>query len=190
MEGEDNMSYSSVWLVDEDGYGQEGAVFQNAYLFPMEVWDVLAKKYIPDKVMEPDGKRVPMMSGTGIRLMPVLNERMNESEDLADRICWELTMQQVFSVKDRKQVADAIRQFEKRYPEIENKDRFREIANFIEGIREEYSFFIFKNTSCDDAVERLFVNDDGKISLNAAVDAEEVEFVRIHGESLDFSTRP
>jgi hypothetical protein len=99
------------------------------------------------------------------------NDKINNCNDTADRICWEMSNQQIFSTKDKKCIADGIRQFvinNDKYDASKDDglsplkmdhiiERFNEIANDIEALDEtEYSYFVFKNTSCDDGVERWF----------------------------------
>jgi hypothetical protein len=126
---------------------------------------------------------------------------------MSDRIVWEMSNQQIFFTKDRKIVADSISKFLKDNAKFDKNEesgnypleqghiieRFEEIANNIEELDEsEYPYFIFKNTSADDGVERMFfkynedTDDEDKLSLK---DFEEfaAEFVVIeNGNIKDF----
>lgn len=100
-----------------------------------------------------------------------INTKMNNSENMSDRICWELSNQLVFFTKDKDLIVNAIHDFLENNSnyDISEEDgvsalkiehiieRFNEIADTIKNLdKEEYPYFVFKNTSVDDGVERWF----------------------------------
>jgi len=157
------MSYSSLWLIDKEHKGYEEKEYKNSWLFAPIIWEVLAEKYIHNELITEWGtKSIVMDSG---KLFLVLNKKINSSEYLFDRICWELSNLQTFYAKDKVLVAEQIRLFAikntKYYNDALSKEhvieRFNEIADDIESIDEnKFPFFVFKGTSVDDNVEYWF----------------------------------
>lgn len=161
------MSYSSLWVIDKDFKGKETVAFKNSWLFKSIAEDVLFKKYLPSKAVSQYGDEyisfltATRFDGTIIR---DLNNLINHCEIEEDRIIWELTGQQIFRTKDKDFIADCII----RFMDI-NKDlminyeeyifnRFKEVSTEIRNIdKNESSYFIFKNTSCNDSVEYWFM---------------------------------
>lgn len=99
------------------------------------------------------------------------NNKINSSNNTPDRICWEISNQLVFFTKDKECIVNNIRNFieqNKAYGKsgddniaiLEREhivERFNDIANDILSLDEnEYPYFVFKNTSVDDNVERWF----------------------------------
>ena len=162
------MSCSSLWVMDKEYNGSVEAEFQNSWYFSPIVWDILLDKYMHDEIQTPYGYKKSFMSDNS--LFPKLNEIINNCNCMPDRICWEMSNQQVFFTKDKDVIADNIRQFVKlnkkydkaidgTYPlELDHIiSRFNDIADEIEKTDENVSpYFIFKNTSCDDNVENWF----------------------------------
>lgn len=128
-----------------------------------------------------------------------MNNRINNSDNFADHVCWEMSKQQVFFTKNKQEIAQAIREFAKSnityhidkeegksYLTFEHiAERFNTIANDISAINEEiYPYFIFKNTSVDDNVEYWFEeyneeNDEYIDSPLSELDKYVTEFVVI-----------
>ena len=164
------MSYSSLWVMDNNFRGLEKDVFPNSWLVAPVAWDILLNKYLPPQPGDIciDGKRgflaASMFDKT---LFPRLNKKINESNVQADRVLWELGNQQVFYTKDKEFVAKCLRTFLIENAE-DTKDfgehipeRFNAAADSIMAIDEEkYPYFIWKNTSCDDGVEAWFYECD------------------------------
>jgi hypothetical protein len=165
------VSYSSLWLMDKDYHGYEYKTYGNSWWFSPVVWDVLLDKYMHEEIQTPYGYKKSLISIGGERLDIELNNRVNNSDNFADCVCWELSNQQVFYTKDKKEIAQAILDFLNNntmyHVNEENglsfltlehiKERFESIANDILTINEEkYPYFIFKNTSVDDNVEYWF----------------------------------
>jgi len=195
------MSSSSLWVMDKDYNGQEVVEFQNSWLFSPIIWDVLLDKYLRNEIQTPYGYKKSIV--TDIRLHPVLNEKVNNCGCMPDRVCWELSNQQVFFTKDKHVVASAIRKFvhmnnnydrtkDGRYPlKAENiVARFNAIADEIEKTDENVSpYFIFKNTSCDDNVENWFskYDEETEESIDRSlkdVDKRVTEFVVIENSKI------
>lgn len=191
------MSRSSLWVMDKEYKGYEVIEFRDSWLFSPIIWGVLADKYIPHLIVTPYGFKKSVISDPS--LFRPLNDKINNCKCTPDRICWEMSNQQIFFTKDKQFVADAILQFVKdntRYSErILTKDhiknRFIEVANSILELNEnEYPYFIFKNTSCDDNVERWFSDyneeEDEYKTINLSQQKELVaEFVVIENNKID-----
>ncbi len=195
------MSYSSLWVMNDKYEGFQIKEFSNSWWFSPIIWDILFEKYLPEKMYHP---YIGKMAYTTAVLFDKsvyssLNNRINKCTSNADRVCWEMSNQQIFFTKDKQFVADAILQFVKDntryYEEVLIKDhirnRFIEIANSILELDEnEYPYFIFKNTSCDDNVEWWFSNydeeEDEYKTINLSQQKELVaEFVVIENNKID-----
>lgn len=178
------MSYSSLITMDKDYLAYEVDDFDNSWLFAPMLWTVLTRKYC-------FGERIlNTMSGSH---MNRLNNIMNNTKCTCDQICWELSLQQIFSTKDKQVVANAIRECIKVNGSIKNEyaddtgilqtphivERWEEIAKSIEELdEEEYPYFIFKNNSIDDSVWQWF-GTEGTQSLNEYKNGGFPEFVII-----------
>lgn len=164
------MSCSSLWGIRSDYVGERLTEYKNSWLFAPIIWRILPDKYIPDEIATPYGYKKGIIGINGEEIWKKTNDKINHCEDAPDRICWELTGEQIFFTKDKKCIADNIRKFVEQnkkydrnndgnYP-LEQEhiiERFGEIAADIEGLDEtEYPYFVLKNTSCDDGVERWF----------------------------------
>lgn len=157
------MSNSSIWVMDNNFNGDEVMEFGNSWLFTPVAFDILFDKYIPKNPY--DEKRCFMYAASLDKsIFGKLNEKINNTPVQEDRVLWELGNQQVFFTKDKDFVADCITKFLTTNSDfaIDLGDhiyaRYAEVASGIQNIDErEYPYFIFKNTSCDDGVERLFV---------------------------------
>ena len=178
------MSYSCLIMMDKDYFAYEVDEFDNSWLYAPILWTVLTRKYCPGE------KILNMMSGSH---MNHLNRIMNSTTNACDQICWELSLQQIFSTKDKHIVANAIRECIKVNGSIKNEDaddtgilqaphiveRWEEIAKSIEEINEEeYPYFIFKTNSIDDSVWQWF-GEDGEESLKDYAEDGFPEFVII-----------
>lgn len=156
------MSYSSLITMDKDYLAYEVDEFANSWLFAPMLWTLLTRKYFPKDV------DTFILSG---RHMDKLNQLMNSTPTTFEQICWELSLQQIFSTKDKHVVAHAIRECIKVNDSIKNEDtddtgilqtphiveRWEEIAKSIEELdEEEYPYFIFKTNSIDDSAWQWF----------------------------------
>lgn len=165
------MSRSSLWVMDSNFNGLESIEYRNSWWFSPVVWDVLLDKYMHDDIQTPYGYKKSLIGFGSEGLDRKLNESVNNCDNFADRICWELSNQQVFFTKDKKEIAQAIKDFAKnntRFHICKDEgvsvltfghivERFEKIANDILEVDEkEYPNFIFKNTSVDDGVEYWF----------------------------------
>lgn len=159
------MSYSTIFGIRKDTTGENIEEFENSWLFIPVVWDLLSDKYLKDRrivgydptTKEPIKESIihnPSLYRTLDKML------MEDNIDINDRIVWELGCQNIFLVKDKNRIANAIRVFfEKEGEKLSDhiKERFNEMAGFIESIDEnEYSYFVHKNSSCDDSVENWF----------------------------------
>lgn len=161
------MSCSSLYVIDKNYYGSNIADFKNSWLFSPIIWNVLSEKYLPTKY----GLVQSVIGLDGNEVWIKINRTMNNSGNTCERICWELTNQCIFFSKDKKCIAQNIFDFintHKGYSKSKEDgisalerehiiERFTEIANSIMDIDEtEYPYFVLKNSSCDDEVERWF----------------------------------
>lgn len=165
------MSCSSLYGVKKDYTGEELYEYKNSWLFSPVVWNVLSDKYLPRQY----GMVQSVIGWNGNEVWSKINNIMNNSDNTSDRICWEMSNQQIFFTKDKECVANSIRKFAKQnkgynksrennLSPLEREhiiERFNEIADNILSLDEnEYPYFVFKNTSVDDEVERWFYDYD------------------------------
>jgi len=197
------MSHSSLYVIDKEFYGSIEFEYSNSWLFSPIIWDVLLDKYMKKEIQTEFGYRKNMIRD-GNELHPKLNDIINNCNSLSDRICWELSNQQIFHTKDKDIIIQGIKHFlstNNKY-HIQNEEktsylnlehiikRFTEIADDIKSLDENESpYFILKNTSCDSSVEFLFTRCDEEeyveqslSELNEAV----IEFVSIENNTINF----
>lgn len=162
------MSRSSLWVMNDKYEGLEVIEFSNSWLFSPMVWGVLLDKYMRNQIQTDYGYKKSLI--TNHELNNPLNEVVNNCKCTPDRICWEMSNQQVFFTKDKHVIANNIKEFlninsgfdrtnDGIYPLKQEHiiERFTEIADEIVKLDENESpYFIFKNTSCDDNVECWF----------------------------------
>lgn len=165
------MSYSSLYGIKSDYKGKILYEYKNSWLFSPIIWGVLPDKYIPLEIQTPYGYKKGIIGSSGNEVWSKTNDKVNHCENTADRICWEMSNQQIFFTKDKKCISENIKKFveqnksydksgEDNLSSLEGEhiiERFNEIADDILSIDEiEYPYFVFKNTSVDDGVERWF----------------------------------
>lgn len=170
------MSCSSLYGIKKDYVGEELCEYKNSWLFSPIVWDVLSDKYIPLDIKTPYGLKRSIVTDISGEIWRKLNNIMNNSDNTPDRICWEMSNQQIFSTKDKECITNNIRKFIEQNKEYDKNaednisplerehiiKRFNEIINdIIELDENEYPYFVFKNTSVDDNVEGWFYDYDG-----------------------------
>lgn len=161
------MSSSSLYGITKDYKGEEIIEYKNSWFFSPVVWNVLSDKLLPRKY-----GRIQHVIGGDQEVWKNINNILNNSDFLTDRVLWELSNQEVFNTKDKNIIADCIRDFLKVNSKYDKSDednvsvlerdhiieRWNEIATDIESLNEEeFPFFVFKNTSCDDSVESWFI---------------------------------
>lgn len=169
------MSSSSLWTIDKSYNGKIDKEYSNSWWFSPVVWDVLLDKYTHNEIQTPYGYTKSIIGPDGNKLWDKLNDILNNCANSPDRICWELSGQSIFFTKDKEVIAQAIKEFltanNKYYINSEENrsfllmehiiERFNAIADDILTIDEQvYPYFVFKNTSVDDAVERWFYEYD------------------------------
>lgn len=202
------MSHSSLVGIKEDYTGEVIYDFKNSWLFSPVIMSVLPDKYIPKFITTSSGFKKSIISDLTGEVFKRTNRKVNICKNTADRICWELANQQIFFTKDRQLVSDSIRKFVKQNTNYDKLDkdglsalegediieRFNEIADSILELDEnKYKFFVFKNTSCDDEVEKWFERYDDKqdeyleCSMKDNIDNFYAEFVIIeNGKIIKF----
>ena len=194
------MSKSSLWVMNDKFEGFEIQEFSNSWLFSPVVWDILFEKYTPENMFSLYGKVSYISSvSSNSEIHTKLNDRINNCESTADRVCWEMSNQQVFFTANKKILVDSILQFLKdntKYDEgVLTKEhiieRFEEISKEILEVDEnQYPYFMFKNTSCDDNVEYWFrglneeTDDYEDIDLSQQVKSV-TEFVIFENDKID-----
>jgi hypothetical protein len=198
------MSSSSLWVMDKEYFGCEDSEFGNSWLFTPVAFDVLLWRYLP-YVRAFDGGKTHFISEIMLHdtISGDINEKINRSDEQADRVLWELGNQQVFFSKDKQFVADQIRRFLEIHSDCEElrqehiAKRFNEIADAIAAIDEQkFPFFIFKNSSCDDGVEYWFSHyneetDEFEDSPFLKIEKYVAEFVYIeNGKIVKFVGNP
>lgn len=169
------MSCSSLYGIKKDYTGEELYEYRNSWLFSPIVMGVLPEKYIPHKIQTPYGFKKSIIGMGGQEIWKKTNSKINNCDNTPDRICWEMSNQQIFFTKDKECIADSIRKFVEQNKDYNKSDednlsslerehiieRFNEIADDILGLDEnEYPYFVFKNTSVDDNVEYWFSHFD------------------------------
>lgn len=162
------MSYSSLYGIKPDYTGEIINEYKNSWWFSPIVWSVLSDKTLPRDFM---GYVQSIIGLHGQEVWKKINTKMNNSENTPDRICWEMSNQQIFFTKDKECIAANIRKFVDQNKVYDKSDednlsplerehiieRFNEIADDIISLDEkEYPYFVFKNTSVDDTVESWF----------------------------------
>lgn len=165
------MSYSSLYGIKKDYTAECICDYSNSWFFSPIVYGVLPEKYMPHEIETPYGVKKGIIGPYGNEIFRKTNEKVNVCGNTPDRICWELSMQNIFFTKDKAVISESIRKFveqNKKYYKSEDDgigalerehiiERFNEIATDISELdEEEYPYFVFKNTSCDDGVERWF----------------------------------
>lgn len=196
------MSSSSLWVMDKNYNGNEVTEFRNSWLFSPIIWGVLSDKYILGLIETPFGYKKSLISDGS--LFNPLNNKINNCKNTSDRICWEMSNQQVFFTKDKHIIAQNIKDFvannsrfdksrEGTYPLMQEHiiQRFNEIADEILGLDEnETPYFVFKNTSCDDGVENWFsqydeTSDESFDKSLSEVNKHVTEFVFINNGEIE-----
>lgn len=198
------MSYSSLYGIKKDYIGEIINKYKNSWWFSPIVWSVLPDKYIPQEIITPYGFKKGIIGFDGNEIWKKTNKKINNCDNTSDRICWELSNQQIFYTKDKKCIADNIRRFiidnnkydkskEDGLSPLEREhiiNRFNQIAHDIENLDEnEYPYFVFKNTSVDDEVERWFCKYNEKTEEYEAKSLKEwdeflAEFVVIEDDKI------
>ena len=166
------MSCSSLYGIKPDYTGEIVNEYKNSWWFSPIVWSVLSDKTLPRDFM---GYVQSIIGLHGQDVWKKINTKMNNSENTPDRICWEMSNQQIFFTKDKGCIADSIRKFVEKNKNYDKDDkdnlsplerehiieRFNEIADDIVGLDEkEYPYFVLKNTSVDDDVSFWFSSYD------------------------------
>lgn len=201
------MSTSSLYGIRKDYVGEKLKEYGNSLLFSPVIWDILSEKYIPDEISTPYGYKERIVGINGEDIWRKANDKVNKCRNTPDRICWEMSNEQIFFTKDKKCITNGIRKFVEQNKDHKTSEedsvsplerahiikRFNEIAKDIEKLSEEkYPYFVLKNTSCDDGVEYWFENyndetDEYKEKSLKEWDKFLTEFVVMqNGEITDF----
>ena len=165
------MSSSSIYGIRKDYTGEEILEYKNSWCFSPIIWSVLPDKYIHDYIQTPFGFKKGIIGMDGNDVWTRTNKIINKCDNTPDRVCWEMSNQQIFHTSDKQIISNSIMQFlkqndtydvseEDNIPVLKREhiiERFTEIANDILSIDEnEFPYFVFKNTTVDDGVKRWF----------------------------------
>lgn len=195
------MSYSSLFVINKRYKGKKLCDYHNSWLFSPIVWQILEDKYFTE---DEYGMKPRVLDLFGKSAWSDINNIMNNSENTDERICWELSNQQIFFTRDKNVISDGIVKFISTHQNYGNKDfvtgemwcplktehikeRFMQIASDIKNLDEvKYPCFVFKNTSVDDWVDGWFYYDEKKRRYKTLKDVPEktVEFVTINNSKI------
>lgn len=194
------MSSSVLYTVNKELRAADTVEFQNSWLFSIPIFDHLINKYASEEEKQAEIRLRKSMGGDfnekeplnavsylgfdpGNKKFNAINNEINNSTELFDRIGWELVNQQMFFSRDKDLVSDAIIELQKSIDN--NADRFNEVAEAIRKIDGDNTpFFIWKNNTVDDGVERLFSRYDEE--LDDSVDMSIWEYMELNQDKRPF----
>lgn len=204
------MSYSQLFVINKELKAEYVEEFQNSWLFPIPIFRHLVNKYASEeerekarqfnKSLNVDGidEKEPINPLTFFMFDPgninfnTINSAINNSTSLVDRIGWELVNQQMFHSKDKDFIADAILVLQQKCNG--DLERFTKIADEIKSIdSEKCPYFIFKNNTIDDGVEKYFrkyneeTNEEESISLKEYQDKLGFSLIVIENGKMSFA---
>ena len=144
------MSSSSIYGIRKDYTGEEIFEYKNSWWFSPIIWSVLPDKYIHDYIQTPFGFKKAIIGMDGNDVWTRTNKFINECDNTPDRVCWEMSNQQIFHTCDKQIISNSIMQFlkqndtydvseEDNIPVLKREhiiERFTEIANDILSIDE------------------------------------------------------
>ena len=113
------MSCSSLYGIKHDYTGEIVYEYKNSWWFSPIVWSVLSDKTIPRDFM---GYVQSIIGLHGQEVWKKINTKMNNSDNTPDRICWEMSNQQIFFTKDKECIADSIRKFVEQNKDYDKSD--------------------------------------------------------------------
>lgn len=170
------MSYSSIYIIDQDTHLSNIIKYSNSWLFAPVVYEIILNSYIQDELHTSYGIAKSLFTSDGDRLFRITNKAVNNSSIMSDRVAWEVSNQQIILVKDKEFIADSLLKFvddHKNDVMLYNKEnnleydhianRFKKIAEDIRNIDSDKKYFIFKNTSVDDSIEYFFTQHDEEL---------------------------
>ena len=197
------MSSSFLYALDKTYTTHNILSFDNSWLFSPMVWRRLCAEYLPRERL--GNKMVPasFFGIDGVENWKKINDIMNNSENHNLRIVWEMSNQQFFLTKDKDTIANAIESFLTIFPTDDEGftwgehivKRFKDLADSIRSLDENVCpYFVHKNSSCDDSIERHLQRFDEKewksipVSLKKTAKDVQQEFVIIEdGKIVNFS---
>lgn len=170
------MSYSSIYIIDQDTHLSNIIKYSNSWLFTPVVCEIILNSYIQDELHTSYGIAKSLFTSDSDRLFRLANKAVNNSSIMTDRVAWELSNQQIILVKDKEFIADSLLKFvddHKNDVMLYNKknnlqhdhiaNRFKKIAEDIRNIDSDKKYFIFKGTCVDDSIEYLFTKYDEEL---------------------------
>ena len=170
------MSYSTLYIIDQDTHLSNTIEYSNSWLFAPVVWEIILNSYIQDELRTSYGIAKSLFTSDGDHLFRMANKAVNNSSIMSDRVAWEVSNQQIILVKDKEFIADSLLKFvddHKNDVMLYNKEnnlqydhianRFKKIAEDIRNIDSDKKYFIFKNTSVDDSIEYFFTKYDEEL---------------------------
>ena len=195
------MSSSYLFVINKKFQGKRLHEYENSWLFTPVVLEVLEDKYFE---LNDFGRKPSILLDISMNYWKSMNHIMNNSKMTDERVCWEISNQQIFFTKDKAVISDSILHFvenHKQYALTEDNnnqkksamerphivERFMNIAMDIKNLDEtKYPYFVLKNTSCDDSVEYWFEYDRKKRRCKTLKDWEKLpnEFVTIENAEI------
>ena len=180
---------------NDEGYRDARIVWDTTYIITKEKRNFFTRKKKEKKslVIDMKGHHGTIIGMDGNDVWTRTNKIINECDNTPDRVCWEMSNQQIFHTSDKQIISDSIMQFLKQNDtyDVSEEDnvsvlkrehiieRFTEIANDILSIDEnEFPYFVFKNTTVDDGVERWFEKYDERIREIMGVTGEQDKEVK------------
>ena len=104
------MSYSSLYGIRKDYTGECLHEYSNSWLFSPIVWGVLSDKYLQDDAKPSYGYGVSILMGNE-DIWNKTNNKVNNCDNTPDRVCWEISHQQIFFAEDKECIANNIKKF-------------------------------------------------------------------------------
>lgn len=105
------MSSSSIYGIRKDYTGEEILEYRNSWRFSPIIWSVLPDKYIHDYIQTPFGFKKGIIGMNGNDVWTRTNKSINECNNTPDRVCWEMSNQQIFHTSDKQIISNSIMQF-------------------------------------------------------------------------------
>lgn len=95
------MSRSSIYGIRKDYTGEKILEYKNSWCFSPIIWRVLPDKYIHDYIQTPYGYKKGIIGMDENDVWTRTNKAINECDNTPDRVCWEMSNQQIFYTSDK-----------------------------------------------------------------------------------------
>lgn len=104
------MSSSGIYGIRKDYTGEEIFEYKNSWWFSPIIWSVLPDKYIHDYIQTPFGFKKGIIGMDGNDVWTRTNKSINECDNTPDRVCWEMSNQQIFHTSDKQIISDSYKE--------------------------------------------------------------------------------